>query len=105
MEWKRSTEEEEEEEEEEGAKHKKEEKKKNFFGEGGRRDFPTNNTLNTENVFLVVESVHCPTSPHIIFIWVKFSIWRASIALNWLSLYSNSYSVLFICHVCMTSIY
>ena len=27
-------------------------------------------------------------------IWVKLSTWRASIALNWLSLYSNSYFVL-----------
>ena len=36
-------------------------------------------------------------------IWVKFSIWRASIALDWLSLYSNSYFV-FICLQCMYDI-
>ena len=34
-------------------------------------------------------------------IWVKFSTWRASIALNWLSLYSYSYFVLFIYLQCM----
>ena len=37
-------------------------------------------------------------------IWVKFSTWRASIALNWLSHYSNSYSVLFVYLQCMYDI-
>ena len=32
-------------------------------------------------------------------IWVKFSTWRALIALNWLSLYPNSYFVLFVLFV------
>ena len=32
-------------------------------------------------------------------IWVKFSTWRAFIALDWLSLYSNSYFVLSVCSV------
>ena len=35
----------------------------------------------------------------------EFSTWRASIVLNWLSLYSNSLCALFVCNVCMTSIY
>ena len=37
-------------------------------------------------------------------IWLKFSTWRASIVLNWLSLYSNSYFVLFIYLQCMYDI-
>ena len=65
---------------------------------------------------LVQCTCECMIEKHIIFfnnraivlnnlIWVKFSTWRASIALDWLSLYSNSYFVLFVCNVCMTSIY
>ena len=45
-----------------------------------------------------------PVATHTIFI-VKFLTWRASIVLNWLSLYPNSYYALFICYVCMISIY